>query len=741
MDNIKAIIKRILELISEIESYEACKRSMVDSANKLLAELKSKKISQSDYEKSLEKVLKGKTVDEWVKYYNSYIFSLLKFIESLNYQLMFSVHAVTSFDAMSEKEKEAIHAKIKSLPREGSSVRIEEIDKKIESALKGEEKEEKEPFILHKRVKEIPRGDERFEKLMHTLENIDEELSKVSEVSEEEVKEVSEEIEKFEKPKPRVVTKKTKEAEEMEKKAREIVEKIREPLPAEKPEEGFEEVARKITEKIEAEPAEEEAPEKLEIEEAIPLAEIPEPVEKEETIFSGIKEEFEAEAKAQPPEEITKGLMEEKPKVAELSPEEKEKVVEKKGRWYIYLDPPAIQFAKYLIRVISGKPIPPVVIPEEAIRYQPFVGYQRIKEFFSKEVEKQRTFVAPETKLSHSLQMEALRKRLAPKPLIEEIPKKVVAEEVKEIKKIAKEKETLRVYKPSLIGTVANMAVRKISFRLIEAFPIFFKNLYDSLRLANIKLLSNTYVNIMMLSVVIIFLLSLIGFGIFFSIKDYPTAQVILRTIFMSILVGATSFMMFYYYPSGKIKTRIRNINHNLPFAINHLAAVSGAGVPPTKMFKLLAESEEYGEISEEISKVSDYVDVFGYDLVTAIKSVSMTTPSGFFKEFLEGIISTIESGADIKDYLNQKSSESMVNYEIERQKYLETISTYSDIYTGILIAAPLFFVVALSLVSVLGGQIAGLEISTVVMLGAFLVIPALNILFIMFLSVTQPAA
>jgi flagellar protein FlaJ len=245
----------------------------------------------------------------------------------------------------------------------------------------------------------------------------------------------------------------------------------------------------------------------------------------------------------------------------------------------------------------------------------------------------------------------------------------------------------------------------------------------------------------MMLSVAIIFLLSLLGFGLFFGIKDYPAMQVIIRTIFMSLLVGATSFMMFYYYPSGKIKTRIRNINHNLPFAINHLAAVAGAGVPPTKMFRLLAESEEYGEISEEISKVSDYVDVFGYDLVTAIKSVSMTTPAAFFKEFLEGIISTIESGGDIKGYLNQKSSESMVNYEIERQKYLETISTYSDIYTGILIAAPLFFVVALSLVSVLGGRIAGLEISTVVMLGAFLVIPALNILFIMFLSVTQPAA
>ena len=77
--------------------------------------------------------------------------------------------------------------------------------------------------------------------------------------------------------------------------------------------------------------------------------------------------------------------------------------------------------------------------------------------------------------------------------------------------------------------------------------------------------------------------------------------------------------------------------------------------------------------------------------------------------------------------------------YQLERQKYVETISTYSDVYTGILIAAPLFFVVALALVSILGGTIMGLSVDIVIAIGTYIIIPFLNIAFIIFLELTQP--
>ena len=134
-----------------------------------------------------------------------------------------------------------------------------------------------------------------------------------------------------------------------------------------------------------------------------------------------------------------------------------------------------------------------------------------------------------------------------------------------------------------------------------------------------------------------------------------------------------------------------------------------------------------------------DYIDLFGYDLITSIRSVSSSTPSPRFKDFLEGIISTIETGGDLKAYLAQKSSEAMLSYKLERKKYTEAISMYSDIYTGILVAAPLFFVAALSMVSILGGTIGGVDIDILVALGTYAVIPILNLFFIIFLEINQP--
>ena len=59
--------------------------------------------------------------------------------------------------------------------------------------------------------------------------------------------------------------------------------------------------------------------------------------------------------------------------------------------------------------------------------------------------------------------------------------------------------------------------------------------------------------------------------------------------------------------------------------------------------------------------------------------------------------------------------------------------------YTGVLIAAPLFFVAALSLVSMLGGQVGGVDVNVIIVVGTYLVIPVMNLVFMMFLSVSQP--
>jgi len=354
-----------------------------------------------------------------------------------------------------------------------------------------------------------------------------------------------------------------------------------------------------------------------------------------------------------------------------------------------------------------------------------------------KKIRKEDAIIRDKTSEAHSLL--ELKELLGDN--VSEIPidtSNFLTREATQIKKLL-DQSNVNIYNPTSIGYLSNFFVRKITLNLIESYPNFFKNFYLVLRKANIKILSNTYVNIMFF-LSLVFTLFIVGATILVSmIQKNPFSLIFAKAFVMSLITFCATAGAFYYYPSMKVGERLKSINTNLPFAIDQMSSVVSSGVPPATMFKLIAKTKEYGEVSVEIEKISNLIEVFGYDLVSSIRSVISTTPSKQLKEFFEGLVSTIETGGSLKNYLNQKSKEALLAYQTERQKYVESISTYSDIYTGLLIAAPLFFVSTLSLVSLLGGKVGGLEVSTVISLGTYIIIPGLNILFIIFLEVNQP--
>jgi flagellar protein FlaJ len=177
-----------------------------------------------------------------------------------------------------------------------------------------------------------------------------------------------------------------------------------------------------------------------------------------------------------------------------------------------------------------------------------------------------------------------------------------------------------------------------------------------------------------------------------------------------------------------------------MPFAISHIASIAASGVPPYVAFKLISDVKEYGEISNEARRIVRNVEAFGMDLVSAISNVADRTPSTELKQFLYSIISTIETGGDLKKFLDNAAKEALFEYRIVREKYMQTLSTYADFYTAVLIAAPLFFISTLSVMSLVGGEVFGLSIPTAMRIGIYALIPLLNIIFIIFIHYTQPS-
>lgn len=284
--------------------------------------------------------------------------------------------------------------------------------------------------------------------------------------------------------------------------------------------------------------------------------------------------------------------------------------------------------------------------------------------------------------------------------------------------------------------SLSNIMFRKTD----QLIPSFFRPMKSAVSAADINVMPESYVG---LCIGIPFLVAASVFGVMIveaAMLELPFIVELFMLSVIPVVFFLICFFVIYTYPFEKLKHKARNIDTNMPFAVNHLAAIASSGVPPERAFEMLTQFKEYGSVSVEAKNIVDRINIFGEDLTQALTHVAKTTPSKPLRDLLHGIMSITESGGNLKDYLNEVASLALFNYKLARRKYIETLSTYADIYTGILIAAPLFLVAILTVMNIIPGSfVAGFTVDQIMWLGVYVVIPLLNIGFLAFVAYTQP--
>ncbi len=180
---------------------------------------------------------------------------------------------------------------------------------------------------------------------------------------------------------------------------------------------------------------------------------------------------------------------------------------------------------------------------------------------------------------------------------------------------------------------------------------------------------------------------------------------------------------------------RAKDIEASLPFVIMHMGAVSESGVPPYVIFKLLSRFKEYGEISKEMGKIVRNIEKFGMDPLSAIRAVASRTPSDKFRQLLEGLVITTESGGNVTLYLKTIGEQTLFEWRSRRQRFIQQLSTYAEIYTGLIVAAPLFTISLFAVLGMLQPTIAGFTIPELMKISVYGLIPGINLLFLLFLK------
>jgi len=293
---------------------------------------------------------------------------------------------------------------------------------------------------------------------------------------------------------------------------------------------------------------------------------------------------------------------------------------------------------------------------------------------------------------------------------------------------------------------IANKLFFNLAYKYIKRG--YFKRLSKDLRKANIDMLFEAYVAMALLSSVIA---AIIGFFLgvfllFFNLGiDAPfvttfKGNILIRLVevfWIPIIAPIATFILLCFYPVTEKSTLSKKINRELPFAVIHMSAISGSGIPPSEIFRIIGLSKEYPALRKEIRKVLNQINLYGYDLVTALNNASASTPSDNLAELYSGLATTINSGGDFGEFFNKRAETLLMDYRLEREKYAKTAETFMDIYISIVIAAPMILMLLLILL-IVGSVSIGFSILqlTILIITATALI---NVFFLVFIHLKQP--
>ncbi len=271
--------------------------------------------------------------------------------------------------------------------------------------------------------------------------------------------------------------------------------------------------------------------------------------------------------------------------------------------------------------------------------------------------------------------------------------------------------------------------------KLIYKYSSNFNFIKKDLLMSNMKINFKSYINCVFLLSLISFIISIIITSIIFFISNINILIPLpIMIILISILISSSTFISLIYYPTQKVNKIRKNIELNLPFALNYMNAISESGIPPHLIFKLIGKFDDFGEISKKMREIIRNIEFFGLDELTAVREVLKKIPSKDFKQILIGFITTIESGGNLNLFFKKSAEKSLFDWKIKREKFLQQLSTYTELYIGIFIAAPLFLISLLAIMSFIQPNIAGFDIITITKISIYGIIPLINLIFLFFI-------
>jgi flagellar protein FlaJ len=229
------------------------------------------------------------------------------------------------------------------------------------------------------------------------------------------------------------------------------------------------------------------------------------------------------------------------------------------------------------------------------------------------------------------------------------------------------------------------------------------------------------------------------GFFAFVQITGYDFGLFtlippLLFWLFLFAICVPGVYLFQVYYPVLLAQGRKTKIDLDLPYAVSYMQALSTTMSPFEVIKRIYEEKSMFGEVSLEFGQVVRDVELFGDDLITALRNVQKTTPSPLFRDFINDLGVVYESGGDITAYLSSKTVFFHEQAKRELDLLLKTIEIMAEVYVSAFVAGPIALIIMIVAQGMTSQSAMGWLLPFM-----YLVIPVGAIIMIWMLSIMLP--
>ncbi|HMK16496.1 MAG TPA: type II secretion system F family protein, partial [Methanomicrobiales archaeon] len=172
-------------------------------------------------------------------------------------------------------------------------------------------------------------------------------------------------------------------------------------------------------------------------------------------------------------------------------------------------------------------------------------------------------------------------------------------------------------------------------------------------------------------------------------------------------------------------------INLSLHSSVAYMYAMQRGGAELTTIFSSLADNASvFGETAVEFRQLIRDIEYFGYDIMSGLKNLGETTPSEKFRDFIQDLLSVIDSGAALGEFFSGRVRTYQEEARFELKQFITTLEFVAETYVTLFVAGPLFLIIIMVVMGLIGGM--GLTALSIV---CYALIPIGSVLFIVFLS------